>query len=576
VWFSAGLVIRDSIILGCDNQPIDEEHARAIAGEWSSGALHAHHPGPKLKNPIIGNHVEGADIDELWNARVRGAGERRAGIATLVHLAREHAAKEGIVVPENLCRPRPVEQVYGGFTRQADAQPADGAPKPPKPSRLLCGSAMLQRLYDKPPEIVAGVVGVGTNTVISSDKGTGKSALVASPSHAVITKRDWMGFKTRKALVCALVGEGIDRTIQDFAANCIHHDDDVVEVMDRGFAVHEGALKLNTDDGLKVALAMLDEFKERYGQYPDILTVDTVRKNMTGSVSDDKDVDKFFEALAVIQERAPGISTIIIAHTAKSSTSPSTKGSSDWEQGADYVIHLSGKVRDKKTKVTFEKVKTGPDGHAFEVGYKFVEVPGAEQSPVPFRTAASSARAEAGFTSLNENAANDDATPDNEYADLIKCILNVETQAGRVERGATIAEVAKAATILGIKKGMSPSTLQRDFKAGTEFEAINGGIRWFVTVKERSGARRFVCLYTIGQMDDWGEAVEEGPPDMEEPAPPHRDDLNFNPIQGTAHASSAGPDFTVDAGGNATRPTDTGPAHEPEVQRTSARRRRAD
>jgi AAA domain len=205
--------------------------------------------------------------------------------------------------------------------------------------------------------------------------------MATSVSHAMLTERDWFTYKTRKATVCTLVGEGADRTIQDFVANCICNGDDHAEVMDRGFAVHDGALMINTEQGLAVALTRLDEFKEGFGQYPDVLIIDTARKNMRGSVSDDNHVALFYEALAAVQEHAPGISIVVIAHMAKSATG--TKGSSDWEQGADYVLHVDGKVNTGKTKVTFEKVKTGKDGHSFSVGYEFLAVPDAGSSPVP-------------------------------------------------------------------------------------------------------------------------------------------------------------------------------------------------
>ncbi|WP_428539209.1 AAA family ATPase [Rhodopila sp.] len=249
-------------------------------------------------------------------------------------------------------------------------------------SKWLFGSDMLSKLYERPPEIIPGFIGVGTMTVVSGPQGTGKSALLSTAAFCMVSGApECMGFPVRPARVAILAGEGANRTIHDFAANCLLHGRDISEIMNAGFGIHKGSLPINTPGGRAELLAWLEGFKERFGGYPDVVIIDTARKNLRGSVSDDEHVGEYYETLEILTGMR--ISTVTAAHTAKGGGSTSTKGSSDWEQGADYVVHVSGKVRAGKTKVFFEKVKTGNDGHSFEVTYEYPDVPGVGTTPVP-------------------------------------------------------------------------------------------------------------------------------------------------------------------------------------------------
>lgn len=254
---------------------------------------------------------------------------------------------------------------------------------PDAPRRLLMGDDMWSMLTETPPELVKGIIGVGTLTVVSGGMGAGKSAWVSSVTHAVLTGSTWFGRETQQGRVMILAGEGTRRTIHDFAANCLHHGQDFRAVQRQGFAVHNGALLLNTPAGIAAALERLGEFKAHFGAFPDVLVIDTARKNFRGSVSDDKDVGVFYEHVALIL--GLGISVVVVAHTGKTSpNAPASgaKGSSDWEQGADYVLQMTGKVRDGETTIFFEKVKTGQDGDTIQMGYVFPDVPGAGTTPV--------------------------------------------------------------------------------------------------------------------------------------------------------------------------------------------------
>lgn len=269
--------------------------------------------------------------------------------------------------------------------------------------KWLFGGNMLPVLFDRPPEIVEGFIGVGTKTIISGDTGTGKSAILSTVAFALVSgAADWMGLSVRRAKVAILAGEGAHRTIHDFAANCTMHGRDVASVMNEGFGIHQGALPLNTPAGGAAALAWVEGFKAHFGAYPDVLIIDTARKNMRGSVNDDADVAGYYETADLFM--GMGISVVTAAHVAKGGGS-STKGSSDWEQGADYVVHVTGKVRSGKTRVHFEKNKGGKDGHFFEVNYAFPEVPGAGTTPVPMLSKASSTDAD-----VTAGAAPTDAT----------------------------------------------------------------------------------------------------------------------------------------------------------------------
>jgi hypothetical protein len=252
-----------------------------------------------------------------------------------------------------------------------------------RPVRMHFGSTMLSSLQERPAEIIPGVVGAGLITVLAGDKSTGKSAILSSMACCILTGEPWLpaGAPTKQGRVLIIATEGYHRSIHDFAAQCISRGLDPAEVMDRGFAVVQGAFHLDTPHGITALRNVLDEFRDAFGGYPDLLAIDTVRKSMRGSVSEERDVAAFIRNLE--EEIAPlDVAVMLLAHTSKDTRDSSTKGSNDWENGADYVLRITGKVREKKTSILFEKVKTGSDGHGVKVDFVTQNVPDAGETIV--------------------------------------------------------------------------------------------------------------------------------------------------------------------------------------------------
>ena len=241
------------------------------------------------------------------------------------------------------------------------------------PGKLVMGAGMFDAIVNQPPDLVQDVAAAGELTVIAGDRGTGKSAILARLSHAVVTGTPFLGNKVAHAgKVLIIAAEGARRTIRDFQAVCLHEGQDPNAIANRGFAVYRGSTRVNKPDGALELDNLIHQFAAHFGSPPDLLAFDTVRKNMAGSVSRDDDVNGVFLAYEALWGAHPKIAVIAIAHTAKPTANGqmSTKGASDWEQGADIVLWIQGRVRDKQTTLTYEKLKSGEDGRS--VGIDFV------------------------------------------------------------------------------------------------------------------------------------------------------------------------------------------------------------
>jgi hypothetical protein len=73
----------------------------------------------------VGAYQGPEDNEALWHGKRGGDPDKQAGTGTLVHLARDHANKQGAEVPGHLCRPTVAEDMHGKF--KPVEQPAEGA-----------------------------------------------------------------------------------------------------------------------------------------------------------------------------------------------------------------------------------------------------------------------------------------------------------------------------------------------------------------------------------------------------------------------------------------------------------------
>ena len=107
-------------------------------------------------------------------------------------------------------------------------------------------------------------------------------------------------------------------------------------------------------------------------QAPFRVIYETLRGNMKGSVSEEKDAVEVLHEVSLLKDR--GMAVTLIAHHGRGHDE--TKGCTEWEDAADAVRHYGGTVKDGNTKITFYKVKRGKSGRVMAVTYELKQLDG--------------------------------------------------------------------------------------------------------------------------------------------------------------------------------------------------------
>lgn len=355
--------------------PLADDEVLAMFDRWSSGELWAAAPpGDRLSRCDAGVYQGSEDVENLW--RWCQNANKTPNVGAVVAMAQSHAGKLGQTVPNDICH-------QTMFELENYVPPAADTAAPVKRNKLMFGASILDAIQAQPPALIADMAGPGELTILSGDRGTGKSAILARMAYAATTGTPcFRNEVSRAGKVLIVAAEGWARTGTDFHAICLSEGGNPHEIMNRCFAAYRGGIRINDTDGQVELFRVLAQFTEHFGEPPAMLALDTARKSMSGSVSDDKDVNRLTIVFDKIWDMYPNIAIVALAHVAKGRQGMSTKGSTDWEQGADYVLWVEGKVRDGKTKLTYEKVKAGRDGRWVEIKYVTHDAPGFKQTIV--------------------------------------------------------------------------------------------------------------------------------------------------------------------------------------------------
>ena len=107
------------------------------------------------------------------------------------------------------------------------------------------------------------------------------------------------------------------------------------------------------------------------GSLPILAVFDTLRRNMSGGVSQEEPTSAVLNAVNDLQTR--GIAVTLIAHHGRGHKE--TKGLTEWEDDADQVRIYDGAVRDGYTTIEMKKVKGAEDGWSLAVEYTNHELP---------------------------------------------------------------------------------------------------------------------------------------------------------------------------------------------------------
>jgi hypothetical protein len=192
VWRNGCFAIRDAIVVNEASAPVDQADTFALFDHWSSGQLWENAVDPKLPQCDFGAYQGTEDCEILWNGP-HGAGAYDVGIGSLVGLAKVHAAKQGVTVPTNLCRPGAPERIHSPPFQSVLPVATDtpAVPLSDWPSGL-CDWADLQ---DSPPPrwLAKGLIGLKSFGIWAGGQGSLKTQDMLALAVCAITGTPFYG-----------------------------------------------------------------------------------------------------------------------------------------------------------------------------------------------------------------------------------------------------------------------------------------------------------------------------------------------------------------------------------------------
>jgi hypothetical protein len=256
-----------------------------------------------------------------------------------------------------------------------DPQPTPNATSNDRPEGLYRG---LDDFATRPKldPLIEDVIGSGTLSIASGRSKSGKSFCEYPIAYAIASKSPISWLPDRKIMrsgtALILCAEDQDRIVRDAKAYCRRNGIDYRRDLDRNLFILDHGVRINTDAGWAELLHTIDWIEATTGQKLVYIIVDTLRKNMQGSVSEEADVDAIMSRMGELNRR--GIAVTLIAHHGREHGE--TKGLTDWEDGAHQVRHYTGSVQTGATEVTFSKIKNAADGWYVNVTYASQEIEG--------------------------------------------------------------------------------------------------------------------------------------------------------------------------------------------------------
>jgi hypothetical protein len=379
-WLKVMFVIRDSAVLGENAQELNEADKLALFDDWSSGDLHAKAADPKLRECEVGNYAGYEDNEFHWNTP-RSTTAEPATLGTLVHLASEHAAKQNVPFPAELGRPTRREREYQNkFGFKPVEKPTNDNVAMPAPDGWPAGLYNGPDYADRPAVrwIIRNVVAGASYTVASGRSQAGKSFCELDLALSIALKPTWRDNPIeRNGVIVWIAGEGQERIWNDACAWCAENGISREALRDKFFVLDHGT-RLNTERGWAKLCEVIAAIEARTGDVPLYIVFDTLRKNMSGSVSKEDDVAAVLVRVDELQQK--GIAVTLVAHHGRSHEE--TKGQTDWEDDANQVRRYSGHVRNGSTMIEFHKIKGAPDGWSVNVRYVKHSLPGGDDTLV--------------------------------------------------------------------------------------------------------------------------------------------------------------------------------------------------
>ncbi len=150
-WLRVIFAVRDAKVLLPNLERMEPDEVIALLDDWASGELWKAHPGRKLTACDVGKYQGYEDIETVFNGK-RGSAEVSVTLGSVVHMAKEHAQKQGLQVPPETCRRgaaelgmRPVASPNGATPANDDDTPLVLHPLAPRDS----AAELLRRKFTK-------------------------------------------------------------------------------------------------------------------------------------------------------------------------------------------------------------------------------------------------------------------------------------------------------------------------------------------------------------------------------------------------------------------------------------------
>lgn len=378
---SEGKVINEKL------EVLEQHEVYLIADRWSSGELHTKHPGPKLPRFDVGNYVGPDDVAVLFYGRRRADSDpHRVTFGSVVHLAKEHATEQGKTLPTELSH-RGFEVLHGKFVPvvqlnqppvndNAAAQPSQATSNDnpsAQPERRGMRAVFLEDEAEEPIEwLVEGLLPRKGVVSLSAPPGRGKSTLKDELKIGVATRGVFCGRQVlTDGVILDLVLEDRGNVPVRLRSVCSVMGVDIGQLRRRVAHNPKGvSIKLPRDLG--AVQQMIADVEAETGLPVAAVTVDTIREALVGSVSDEKDLNPFLDALKVIGEER---CVVALGHmSAECAKLPlpdrRPKGGTETEDRADGVLLMDMDKAANTATIWVRKMKSGPAQYAINFALK--------------------------------------------------------------------------------------------------------------------------------------------------------------------------------------------------------------
>ena len=235
----------------------------------------------------------------------------------------------------------------------------------------------LEDLLKFDEHIIKHLIYAGELSLFVGGSGTYKSFLVITLMAMLSIGQPVFGRRTKQVPVLIALAEGIGSQPKRLAA--LVKAAPWADQLDQGVFDWFGACPaLSSKEDLNRVKSTLEEFRQKHGQYPKIMTLDTLSR-MKGSYEENSNSD-MAELLAKLQTEiaAPyNLHIMLVHHTGKPAegreqTSP--RGASALRGNVETVLLVTRNKDRNGGRIKLEKVKDGRDGQIFEFTTQVVEL----------------------------------------------------------------------------------------------------------------------------------------------------------------------------------------------------------